>query len=185
MASESMSRFDGHLYVDLTQGHSAIISREDGPRILGRKWHAVKCGSGKFYARRENVYMHRELMAGQLEDGLVVDHINGNGLDNRRENLRVVTPAQNTRNLRVYNNPTGFRGVFPHKGKFLARVASDYLGFYETAMEAAFAVNQHLNALDGSIGVRNTIDYDELIRTIKGRRDAIDAQIAIIEGARA
>ncbi len=180
-----MSLVDGHLYVDLTQGHTAMISREDSQLVLPHKWHAVRCGGGKLYARRGNVYMHRLLMAGRLADGLVVDHINGNGLDNRRENLRVVTPAANTRNLQAYNSSTGFRGVFAQHGKFVAKVASTYLGFYESAVEAAFAVNQHLDTLDGAVGVRNTIDYDELISILAARRDIIQAQIAAVEKVRA
>lgn len=162
-----------------------MISRQDAQSILPHKWHAVRCGSGKFYARRANVYMHRLLMASQLADGLVVDHINGDGLDNRRDNLRAVTPAANTRNLRVFNDgSSGFRGVFAQASKFVAKVGAAYLGFYETAEEAAFAVNQHLDTLDGRVGIRNAIDYDLLIRTLSARRDAIDAQIAAVERAR-
>ncbi len=52
-------------------------------------------------------------------------------------------------------------------------------------MEAAFAVNQHLDTLDGAVGVRNTIDYDELISILAARRDIIQAQIAAVEKVRA
>lgn len=43
MASETMFQVDGHICVELTQGHSALISPQDAPRIVGHKWHAVRC----------------------------------------------------------------------------------------------------------------------------------------------
>lgn len=58
-----------------------------------------------------NIYMHRVIMGDPT--GLLVDHINGNGLDNRKENLRLVTRAQNVRNVHgpKHNLKSQYKGV--------------------------------------------------------------------------
>lgn len=167
----------------LTQGYEALISRRDS-RLLADKWYVARCGGGKMYARRDGQGMHRIIMAAELRPGAVVDHINGNTLDNRRENLRVVSHATNNRNRAAYTNPSGYRGVNCHTGKFAARIAKVYLGFFETAIEAAFAVNQHLDKIDGDIGYRNKIDFNALLEILRSRRAAIEEQIAVVERAR-
>lgn len=92
----------------LSRGLFALIDPEDYDFINCWKWYAAARGLGKFYAARsrwlgkgrshrcETVYMHRLLLVpiGDLE----IDHINHNGLDNRRSNLRLVTRAENMRN---------------------------------------------------------------------------------------
>lgn len=73
----------------------------------------------------------------------VIDHINGNGLDNRIENLRAATRAENNRNSRVKsNNTTGYKGVCfdRREGRFVASIARDgkqfNLGYFETPEDA-------------------------------------------------
>lgn len=81
------------------------------------------------------------------KQGEVVDHINGNGLDNRRKNLRVTTQMGNCANSRKPKNAAGYRGVFRRTGTYgvpyYAIIANcgkkRYLGQFHTAEEAAKA----------------------------------------------
>jgi hypothetical protein len=85
------------------------------------------------------VTMHKLLMGeGQ------VDHKNGDGLDNRRVNLRLATDTQNRMNSQAYkNNRSGYKGVTLHAGRYRATIIIDkkqkYLGRFDTAEEAARA----------------------------------------------
>lgn len=90
-------------YVPLTQGLEAIIDATDAHLVDGHNWCAVKIGR-TFYAMRSVVrnghkrtlYLHRAILgAGE------VDHASGDGLDNRRSNLRDVTHGQNMMNTRL------------------------------------------------------------------------------------
>lgn len=90
----------------------AIISDDD--EILSKKhWRF----SANKYAASKDAYLHRAVMERILCRKLLksekVDHINGNGLDNRRENLRLATHAQNLHNRGANkNNPTGLKGAY-------------------------------------------------------------------------
>jgi len=139
--------------IPLTQGMFALVDDDDFEALSKWKWHANK-SKGNYYAcrnsprvnkKRTSIKMHRQIM-NVPNDGLFIDHINGNGLDNRRENLRLCTNAENTRNSRVSSsNTTGYRGVSLHgpTKKFRARIKSDdgtiYLGHFKTAIDAALA----------------------------------------------
>ncbi len=93
----------------------------------------------------------------------MVDHINGNGLDNRRANLRLATFAQNARNHRLFkNNSTGFRGVHLQKqsGRFVAYIGNPpkYLGIYTDALTAAKAYNDAAADMFGEFAQLNEVD---------------------------
>ena len=84
-------KWHGGIEVVLTNGKSAIVDDEDFDRINSVKWYCDSLG----YARRnlgdgKCVYMHREIMAGTS----IVDHTNGDKLDNRKSNLRSCTKSQ-------------------------------------------------------------------------------------------
>lgn len=95
--------------VPLTRGMVALIDDQDADLILCRKWQAAPAAGSKVYAvgrsqptdgvTTRQIKMHRLIMRPEL--GLVVDHLNGNGLDNRRSNMRVVTQSMNLRNTDV------------------------------------------------------------------------------------
>lgn len=98
--------------VPVTKGLIALVDDGDYALVAGRAWQAhIKPHTS--YARlnlwnggnQQKVWMHRLIMQAPL--GLVVDHINHNGLDNRRENLRIVTQAENMKNRRPGCTPGG------------------------------------------------------------------------------
>jgi hypothetical protein len=133
----------------LTRGFFARIDEEDFIKLWDKKWTYLASKSGTGYAvhhyrvngKSYSIMMHRFLMNAPRH--MTVDHINGDGLDNRRCNLRLATPGENSRNRKP---PKGskFKGV--HKSKsltkpFLSRITvearSIYLGSFETPEEAA------------------------------------------------
>jgi hypothetical protein len=140
----------------LADGSVALVSRADLPLVVGYRWHRHNVrGEGRlFYAvcrpkvggrRERTVWMHR-LLLGEPE-GLEIDHINGDGLDNRRGNLRTATRLENARNIRPRSH-TGLKGV-RLKSRPLAKpwVAvihpgagrEIHLGYFATPEEAARA----------------------------------------------
>ena len=99
--------------------------------------------------QRPRVYLHHMIMGCPIWDKIVVDHINRNPLDNRRDNLRWLTHAQNLRNNDHPLGQTGMRGIaIGHNGKYLARVvwngATHHLGTFDTLDAAVARRNQWL-----------------------------------------
>lgn len=96
--------------VPLASGRGvALVDEEDAPRVLLHRWyrHEVK---GKVYARSSTAgYLHRFLM--EPPGSLTVDHIDGDGLNNRRSNLRICTHAENQQNRDHAQGASGYRGV--------------------------------------------------------------------------
>ncbi len=96
---EMENKVEDFRLIPLTQGKFAIVSAEDYDRLAQHKWCAVK-GRDTFYAKRVSkgrvVSMHREIM--RAPKGVVCDHKNHDGLDNRKSNLRLCTSAQNQYN---------------------------------------------------------------------------------------
>lgn len=136
--------------IQLTQGKFATVDDDDYEYVVAYKWHARTAGiNSKWYATRKvgefpfkrNLHLHIFLMSPPA--GMEVDHINGDGLDNRRENLRIVTHSQNMMNRGKYrNNTSGFKGVFFHAdGKWRAQIVVNGKTFgkygFTTAEEAA------------------------------------------------
>lgn len=92
-------------------GAVVIVDEDDHARLCGYKWRLTTKGYA-YRSHKGELRMHREIMGLQKRDGLVVDHINGNKLDNRRSNLRVCTVRQNNLNSPVTKrNKSGYKGV--------------------------------------------------------------------------
>lgn len=136
--------------IPATLGYSITIDDEDFEWASRFRWYAHNTGGKKHIdkrpARRTSVaegrnvlfFVHHIL---KPEKGLVVDHINGDPWDNRRENLRVCTNAQNVRNRRKHRCGNPFKGVYQNGNCFRAVITCDgivyQLGSYDTAEEAA------------------------------------------------
>lgn len=127
--------------------HVILVDDEDYDRVMAHKWTVYRSYKNRFYAHMKRgvktVYLHRFIT--NAPDGMVVDHKNGNGLDNRRGNLRVTIQQNNVRNRPGSGSNTGFKGVSYSKErrKFYACIQHDGrtigLGRYESAEEAARA----------------------------------------------
>lgn len=109
------------MIIGLTQGKKAIVSKADFNELNKYKWYAAKEASGnKWYAVRHEpgnhsklIRMHRVVCKTTKQ---IVDHINGNTLDNRRSNLRGCTYGQNKQNSVVCkHNRSGYKGVYFNK----------------------------------------------------------------------
>lgn len=105
--------------IPLTQGKFALVDDADYEWLMQWKWHAHN-GRYTFYVectvpygrKKKALRMHRVVLGLDFSDKRQVDHINGDGLDNRRKNLRIATNAQNQRNRgKNTNNTSGYKGV--------------------------------------------------------------------------
>ncbi len=132
----------------LSQGKHAIVDVEDYEQLRRHKWSVMIRGSKIYAVRKERgktILMHREIM--KPPQGMVVDHIDGNGLNNRRCNLRICTLQQNAWNRRPVRNATSqYLGVYRRTSRpeeWYACVGSGrnkvYLGPFESEVEAALA----------------------------------------------
>ena len=136
--------------VKLSNGHDTLIDWEDRGLMDWFTWHAAR-DHGNIYVRAGTkkaglntlINLHRLIMC--AGNGMQVDHINGNGLDNRKCNLRICTHAQNQRNqsVRQGNYSSKYKGVHYCKTEKVWRAAIRvngvriHLGQYKTELEAA------------------------------------------------
>jgi HNH endonuclease/AP2 domain len=131
--------------IELTRGRATIVDDEDFEYLAQWRWHYTTVGyamrSGKKGGKSFKVSMSRQIMAAPKD--LEVDHINGDKLDNRRENLRLCLPEENIRSRGPNkNNTSGYRGVTYSKKerKWLAQITFQRkltrIGVFESPEEA-------------------------------------------------
>lgn len=132
------------MLIPLGKSRYATVDEEDFIELIQYRWHYMN----GYAARRPFidgkicgiVYMHRAIM--NPPGYLVVDHIDGDRLNNTRANLRVCTHSENWKNRRVNSNSgTGVRGVFAKNGAFYVEVKNKgvrhNIGTFDTLEEAA------------------------------------------------
>lgn len=141
--------------IRLTQGKVTRVSQEDFVFLEQWGWYAHRSG-GHFYAARNSrvdesehkiVMLHRIIAARMgLDLTHMIDHIDGDGLNNIRSNLRAATNAQNLHNTGKHKtNTSGFKGACGHKAssKWQAKICCDgvhhHLGLFDTKEDAAKA----------------------------------------------
>jgi hypothetical protein len=146
-------------------GYEVLLDDDDVERVTALKWYVDRKASakGQHYFRRcyvvergrqSTISLHRYIMGCILGDGFSVDHINHNTLDYRKENLRVCSKTDNTRNQRTSKrSPFGYKGVNKYhptsKGFFGSinrridgKMKAWSLGTYDTPEEAARAYDK-------------------------------------------
>ena len=163
------------LRITLTNGGYTLVDEEDYVSLASSPWRWKSNGYTKYVVRGKSdpvtgrcklLLMHREIMG--ASPGQEVDHINHNGLDNRRRNLRICTTSQNHRNTtgkRTYagRQPTSrFKGVIRFGGKWRAQITRNsrfrYLGLYDNEEEAARAYDIAAQADGDGFTVLNFAD---------------------------
>lgn len=96
----------------LTRGLVALVDNEDFERVNQHKWNCMNHGAAQARIGKTRVQMHRFILGlGANDSAVMVDHINHNRLDNRRCNLRTVTPRQNAANSASYRTDGKYKGV--------------------------------------------------------------------------
>jgi len=154
--------------IQLSQGQVAIVDDDDYPEVSKYKWCAMKMRYSYYAGRtikqdgkQHTIYLHRELLP--PPDGMVVDHINRDGLDCRRSNMRIATHEENMRNGRLpKNNTSGYMGVtrsnsgrLPWKAQISAQGRNRYIGIYATREEAAIAYDDAAKRYHGEFASTN------------------------------
>ncbi len=139
-----------------------LVDVIDAPIVRTLRLNLARGGYAVFYKKidgRLHAYkLHRSLLA--APGGLVVDHINHDPLDNRRENLRLCTSAENSRNRKLDpRNKTGFKGVSRNRHSFVATIQVNrklrHLGSFASAIEAARRYDEAAIALHGEFALLN------------------------------
>jgi len=160
-ALKQLSIFDAHISIPLTKGYVTVVSPEDSD-LEGFKWfaqprrntvYAIRTIRLKEDGSRSTQCLHRVILQRILGRSLArnefVDHRDGDGLNNHRENLRVATHTENMRNQRKSSaNTSGYKGVCWHKHvrKWTVQISVNgkyvYLGYFDDIEDAAAAYRQ-------------------------------------------
>ena len=169
-------------YIKLTQGQVAIIDAEDLEKICAYRWCALWGPNRESYVAATNIYeagkrtylmyMHRLIMNAQK--GEVVDHINGDPLLDKKSNLRICTPAENSRNLpKSSRNTSGTKGLTKRNGKWIASIRMDgkvkHIGSYDTYEEALSARKEYEQKLYGEF----VSDREKVVHTRPPKRNRL------------
>jgi len=154
--------------VPLTQGHVAQIDDEDATLVLSRKWRLCRDHRNLYAAthirmgdRYVSVSLHRFLL--DRPEGKQVDHINGDGLDCRRSNLRIASAAENARNRRPHaGSSVPYKGIGRQNRRWFAAITFEgvrlHIGSYATPEEAARAYDAKAKELFGEFARLNFSD---------------------------
>jgi hypothetical protein len=146
--------------ISLTQGKVALVDDEDYEYLKIFSWYYQPAKHLEYANNKQNGLMHRTIcfvgMDIDFKEGDVVDHVNGNGLDNRRSNLRVVTQRQNTQNKHVFLT-SKYPGVWWDKTykKWTSQISVNgkrfFLGSHKTEEAAFNAYKQAVHELTGEL----------------------------------
>lgn len=154
----------GNIYT--SNGYCVKIDQADYGLVSKFKWRAVKRGS-TLYAEtkieRKTIVMHRLILG--CKKGHEVDHVDGDGLNNTKENIRICTRFENQQNRGVFrNNKSGYCGVYfdsRKKKSWRAEINANnkryFLGYFHTPREAAISYNNAATRLHGNFAKLNAL----------------------------
>lgn len=141
-----------------------ILFDEADAEIANEKWSIVRVARTALYVARGTplVYLHRVLLGLVPGDVRTCDHINGNGLDNRRSNLRIATRSEQQRNRgKSCAGSNTYKGTTKRGARWYAQIEASgtkhWLGAFDTEIEAALAYNAAALRLHGKFARLNVI----------------------------
>lgn len=181
--------------IKLTNAHETwtVVDDDLMERLSVNRWHLHSLGYAAGYVDGKIRKLHRVVMGEPV--GLMVDHINGNKLDNRRSNLRICTASQNASNRpkERKSSRSQYKGVMfeSNTGRWRASISHNRydasFGPYETDIEAAMAYNTIATALKGGFArVNDGIGFakmtDDMLWFVERVRNAaqVDKLAAIV-----
>jgi hypothetical protein len=180
---------DNVLQIPLPCGRFALADKEDFPLLSSRSWRAQINGPNAIYAvysqyRKHlglnalTVGMHRVVMNAPRDQ--IIDHINGDGLDNRRRNLRIVSSLQNMQNRMKHTvGQSTYKGIRPLKGRWEARITyggrRKSIGWFDTEIQAAQAYDTAARSIFGEFCCLNFALPHERSALSTQRQSAQDA----------
>lgn len=154
--------------IPLSQNKYALVDDDDFERVNRHKWHIHSNGTREYAARNHltvrgwrQQLLHRFILG---VDGEEIDHINRDGLDCRRANMRICNRAENACNRRkAQGKSSQYIGVswYTRIGKWQAKVQVDgrvhHLGYFESELEAARAYNAEAQLRHGEFASLNEV----------------------------
>lgn len=180
----------------LPSGDVALIDAEDLPLVQQFKWrmsdakrsirYVIASRPAGYLGKSQNISLHR-LVLGEPQ-GVLIDHINRDRLDNRKQNLRIATPSQNAMN-RPSNNASGYKGVHQHQGRWRAQVKVNGARYrsasFPTAEEAAREYDRLALIHHGEFSLLNfpTAQQDEATSCVRIKTPRSPASCALIVGS--
>ena len=150
--------------IKLTQNKIALVDSVNYAHIISYGSWVAKRGRSNWYAihqaGRIQVFMHHLVLTKPFDK--LIDHIDGNGLNNLLSNLRLVTNQENIHNQKVSKvNSSGYKGVIALDTRWLARITVNMqrirLGIFSSREEAALAYNDAAIKYFGKFAKLNTI----------------------------
>lgn len=159
--------------IPLSQGKFALVDDEDYEFLMQWKWYTYWSWNTFYVARNSSIKggkkkcflkIHRVIL-NVSDSNLYVDHIDGNGLNNQKSNLRVCTNSENSRNRGAQaNNKSGFKGVcwYAKGSKWHAQITVNknnvHIGYFDIKEDAAHAYNEAAKKYHGEFAKMNKLE---------------------------